>query len=452
MRRTLLTLTAALAASGATPAAASAATLALDGDTYVLTGDPGRNQFSTRADDNGLLQIHGGNLGANLPAGCSQDAWDNDAHCALTAGGLRIDAGAGNDEILIELTTPPAMRVTALGGDGDDVLKGYDGDSTLDGGTGNDQVSGGRGADIVLGGEGDDLVVGDGYVTASPDVIDGGPGLDTSQGDWTDTTVSSATPPVAVSLDGVADDGRAGEGDNVTGLERIKMNSAATLIAGPGPVDFEIPSNAGTVKVKLVGSASPDRLKAAHGHDEVDGGGGDDDLEGGYGNDTITGGAGRDTINADASGGCDFVVCNAPVGNDTILARDGEADSIDCGVGTDRAVVDAVDTLSNCETVESSGGTPPGGTPPGGGSTPPGGGNDGRPAPGSRPCKVPKVKARAKLSSTRATLRAAGCKVRVVKVTSKSVPKDRVVRLSHRRGKTVAAGKSVTVYVSKGRR
>src|SRR5699024_5267111 len=50
--------------------------------------------------------------------------------------------------------------------------------------------------------------------------------------------------------------------------------------------------------------------------------------------------------------------------NDVINARDGEADSVDCGIGEDRAVVDAIDTVANCEKVEGadSNGGPKGGT------------------------------------------------------------------------------------------
>ncbi len=61
-------------------------------------------------------------------------------------------------------------------------------------------------------------------------------------------------------------------------------------------------------------------------------------LTGGQGNDTLDGAGGADTI----AGG---------EGDDTIAARDGVADAIDCGVGNDTATVDALDTVSGCETV-----------------------------------------------------------------------------------------------------
>jgi hypothetical protein len=54
---------------------------------------------------------------------------------------------------------------------------------------------------------------------------------------------------------------------------------------------------------------------------------------------------------SDGAGGRDTL--NSNDRNDTILARDGAADSVSCGPGTDRAVVDPLDTVSpDCETVE----------------------------------------------------------------------------------------------------
>jgi hypothetical protein len=59
-------------------------------------------------------------------------------------------------------------------------------------------------------------------------------------------------------------------------------------------------------------------------------------IDGGSGGDVLTGGPLADTIR-----GGD--------GDDRIFARDGVVDTIDCGVGDDRAVVDANDVVTNCE-------------------------------------------------------------------------------------------------------
>ena len=107
----------------------------------------------------------------------------------------------------------------------------------------------------------------------------------------------------------------------------------------------------------MSGGGGNDTITTANGPDSVDGGAGDDRIVGGFDNDTITGGPGRDAIFADATGNfCGIFSCTVPFGNDTVNARDGEVDSIDCGVGADRAIVDTIDTHANCETVEAAGG------------------------------------------------------------------------------------------------
>lgn len=104
----------------------------------------------------------------------------------------------------------------------------------------------------------------------------------------------------------------------------------------------------------LRGLGGADELRGGDGPDAIDGGAGPDVLDGGFGDDVITGGPGADRISADLAGGdCGPLWCKEPSGNDVVQARDGEADSITCGPGTDRAVVDRVDTVApDCETVE----------------------------------------------------------------------------------------------------
>ena len=78
---------------------------------------------------------------------------------------------------------------------------------------------------------------------------------------------------------------------------------------------------AGTSADTLVGSAAAEPARAAaQGNDILDGRGGADTIIGGDGDDTIS-------------------------------ARDGVADAIDCGVGNDTATVDALDSTVGCETV-----------------------------------------------------------------------------------------------------
>jgi Ca2+-binding RTX toxin-like protein len=99
-------------------------------------------------------------------------------------------------------------------------------------------------------------------------------------------------------MDGKANDGEAGEGDNVA-------NDVEAVYGGQG-------------------------------NDTLTGGSRADTIDGEGGNDTITGG-----------GSADFLY-GGP-GNDTINARDGKADTIDCGPGSDRVIADKSDSVTNCE-------------------------------------------------------------------------------------------------------
>jgi hypothetical protein len=85
------------------------------------------------------------------------------------------------------------------------------------------------------------------------------------------------------------------------------------------------------------GTTSPEAIVGSAGSDTIDGNAGNDAICGGSGNDTLTGGTGQDQIFGDA-------------GNDTVLAKDGVADTIDCGPGTDTAQFDhGLDTVTGCE-------------------------------------------------------------------------------------------------------
>ncbi|MDQ3740512.1 MAG: hypothetical protein M3389_06160, partial [Actinomycetota bacterium] len=135
--------------------------------------------------------------------------------------------------------------------------------------------------------------------------------------------------------------------------------------------------------------------------------------------------------------------CTIPHGNDTIHARDGESDSIDCGVGTDTAIVDASDVVANCETVDKGGSTGPHG--PHGPHGPGCAGQCGKPAEPVAACKPVKVRG--------LTLKAA--KQRLAKNGCATVAVKRVKSRKVKRGRAIAAkvsGGKVTLTVSRGRR
>jgi hypothetical protein len=96
---------------------------------------------------------------------------------------------------------------------------------------------------------------------------------------------------------------------------------------------------AAVLALTLVGTAKPDLLRGSSLADRIFGLGANDRLYGFAGNDLIVGGPGKDKM----FGG---------PGNDRLEARDGQRDLVDCGPGNDTAIVDKIDTVKACETVQ----------------------------------------------------------------------------------------------------
>ena len=234
-------------------------------------------------------------------SGCSltQGSYSAVVTCPLADRALRVDLGDADDYFGAgyAFDQPPPMdifllsfvlssyrdtcnavtashgeRITVDAGAGDDIVRGSPGSDSIGGGNGSDVLNGGFGADTISGGEGFDKA-----------------------------TYCDRSGRVSVSLDGVADDGAAGEGDNAQAdLEDVVGGSGNDV---------------------LVGNAAANT------------------LSGGTGNDELTGGPGFDTLN-----GGD--------GNDTLDARDDAEDLIACGAGGgDQADLDALDEATGCETV-----------------------------------------------------------------------------------------------------
>ncbi len=261
---------------------------------------------------------------------------------ALNAVPATLNGGGGNDKVQDFSSAPRTLD----GGEGNDVMFGSAGDDIMRGGNGNDEVDGEGGNDNVSGGDGDDKLFGDHFKAPGSDVVDGGPGFDRVIDDY-----PVGEGPVTVTLDNLANDGRAGENDNLIGIEHIE-GPPGTYVGSDAAETFTVGATGQTSSVS--GGGGNDTITTLNGSDSVDGGPGDDRLVTGFDNDNVTGGPGRDTIFSDATGSyCGIYICTVPFGNDTVNARDGEADTIDCGVGADRAVIDAIDTHANCETVDS---------------------------------------------------------------------------------------------------
>ena len=229
---------------------------------------------------------------------------------------------------------------------------------------------------VLEGGEGADELQGGG----SLNILDGGPGSDTFrpgfQGSYQNVVdYSSRTNPISVSIgDGAANDGEAGEQDLIEdGIGRVWGGSGNDFISAhaEGFISFDLFGRGGddTITVDsgdsflyggsgndtLVALSSPEEgfwLWGGDGNDLLYGGEGSDELKGGDGNDRLRlghadgfGGPGADQLRAGP--GHNFMGGGA--GSDTFFARDGAEDSINGGVGHDRARVDHHDRLKNIE-------------------------------------------------------------------------------------------------------
>ena len=146
--------------------------------------------------------------------------------------------------------------LTANGGSGADELNGTSLGSTLEGGSGADRLFGSnRGNDTLRGGAGADLLSGGNSSTA---------------GDFDTATYSEVTSgALSLTLDGQANDGIAGEGDNIAhSVERVIGGGGGDTINGN-----DLPNT-------LVGSGGSDSINGRGGDDVLDGGPDADELSG----------------------------------------------------------------------------------------------------------------------------------------------------------------------------
>jgi Ca2+-binding RTX toxin-like protein len=276
----------------------------------VISGGPGefddldyRRPIDMHLDANGVADD-----GAGCPgAGCEGDN--------VAADFERIDTGEGDDVV-----RPGGGPNLVFAGEGNDVVDGQggrdellgdDGADILSGGRGDDQIRGGNGVDQAFGGPGDDSLRGDTF-DLTPDLYSGGPGLDIVDFD-------GASEALRIDLDNNADDGRAGEGDNVrTDVEDVTGGSAADVIVGTGAAN------------ELSGGGGSDRLFGRGGADGLFGDSGADTLVGGKASDLLDGGA----------------------GGDRLRARDRRRDEVRCGSAFDTALADRIDRRSaDCDRV-----------------------------------------------------------------------------------------------------
>lgn len=340
----------------------------------VATGDLG-DEITARVPI--PVTVNAGSGAARVSTGDAADSIvTGEGADTISAGGGAdtVDSGAGDD---------------SLNGDaGDDILRGGPGNDLANGLDGNDVVIGGTGADANSGGAGDDVIDerGDDF---SADRVSGGTGTDRA---W-----YARTQAVTVTLDGVGNDGSPSQNE-----KDFVTSDVENLEGGDG-------------NDTLIGNASANRLVGGLGSDTLRGGEGTDTYVAGLestradsaftpcntcadgtddavsyedrtapvtasidgvandgvsgevenvpaGIDAIFGGAGADVLFASATGtklvgGLGADQLRGGAGPDRFVAKDGVADSVTCGGGTDSGSADLIDTLvdqPNCESVSKS--------------------------------------------------------------------------------------------------
>ena len=314
-----------------------------------VNGQTGNDSLSGAG---GADTLQGGSGNDTLAGGQGDDALDGSAGDDVVLGGLGDDsllAGPGEDFVAGDQGDD-----SLLGGPDDDSLHGSSGNDTLGGSVGNDLIVAGPGADTITGGDGNDSVVPDlgadtvdagagddaiflGTASDERDIIQGGLGSDqTSYGSTSIfdldaprefrqvrlTGRSTAVRIVEANLETLAGDTDFSEGDVLRSIERYTGGLGADILTGV------LSSNPGNYSGDL----------------------GDDTIFGSSGNNTITGGRGNDQLSSKA--GSDII--DAKSGE---IAIDAHTDpAIDCGTGTDLALLDLLDDLTPtaCENIDRS--------------------------------------------------------------------------------------------------
>ena len=227
---------------------------------------------------------------------------------------------------------------TIIGGSGNDVLVGDEfvpGPNLLmEGGPGNDALGGGSGNDTLEGGLGNDSMGHD----PGNDVIDGGDGID--QYGLQDVLGSGDA---TITLDNIANDGYAGESDNV-------MDNVENLFGHTG-------------NDTIIGSSADNDIDGFGGQDSIDGGGGNDlltsthsggggTLNGGDGNDTLGGTDSSDTFNEIHGGAGDDLIYMD--NSTTIVTGDDGNDAVNMNLRTHGGTFDF--SAASFETIQGSSG------------------------------------------------------------------------------------------------
>jgi Ca2+-binding RTX toxin-like protein len=399
----------------------------------TIIGAAGDQQFNSFG---GQDTLEGGPDNDSLQGGDGADTLEGEAGGDFIGGGNDPDDMSGGPGFDFADYSDHSAQVTVTinnaandgqggGAEGDNVrtdiesLLGGSNDDTLTGSTGDNHIQGRGGNDTIMGVGGDDDLFGDfsfGSGTPGDDTLNGGNGDDTMAGgggadhmiggndfDFVDYTFFAGFNDLTITANNVANDGAAGEGDNVdpsvegiigaSGNDNITGAGGPNTLRGGGGMDtlngaggndilqgdrccsyFADVFNGGdgndtasyrdhfsTVTVDIDGVAD-DGLTGTEGDnvqtnvENVTGGGGSDTITGTSGPNVLSGMGGSDILFGAAggdqlSGGTSFDTLNGEAGKDELNSRgDGTGDTDNCGPDPDVAIADSFDTLNGCET------------------------------------------------------------------------------------------------------
>jgi Ca2+-binding RTX toxin-like protein len=214
--------------------------LTVDGTAFHMEGFGGNDRLIVHGEPSGY--------GASAVSG-------GDGNDFISVGSIGIEFSRENDITGDGGNDTIGGTGSIDGGEGDDLISGG---GVLSGGNGNDTIQGGSNDDFIGGGPGNDSLDGG----AGNDTLDGETGADVMKGGIGNDTVdySNCAGNLTIGIGTLADDGEAGEHDNV-------YLDIETVLAGSG-------------------------------NDTINGGDADNLIDGGFGNDSIRGNYGNDTSSA----------------------------------------------------------------------------------------------------------------------------------------------------------
>ena len=229
-----------------------------------------------------------------------------------------MGGGEGADTIVGGRSTAPAART---------VIHGDPGNDTIISGPGNDEIFGDAGSNILA------------YASVEQQGLN---------------IVDRGTSGVTAFL---ANPGQTATGGKSGGPEQDIIHDDIGTLVGSNGNDVLVGNNLANQIVGVAPAGTAGVKPGPAGNDVLAGSGGNDLMLGAEGNDFQAGGSGNDVLLA--AGGNDLLVGESGVdnfsagdGNDSNFARDGVAEAIICGIGTDSVTADAIDTApaGDCET------------------------------------------------------------------------------------------------------